>query len=79
MRLDKFLKVSRLIIRRATAKEICENGRVFVNNKVAKPSLELKVEDIIELNLGKRIIKVKVKALLPYVKKEESNLMYEII
>lgn len=79
MRLDKFLKVSRLIKRRTIAKEISDNGRVFVNDKLAKPSLEVKVGDVITLNLNSRLIKARILELKDYVKQEEASQMYEII
>ncbi|HHU81092.1 MAG: RNA-binding S4 domain-containing protein [Bacilli bacterium] len=79
MRLDKFLKVSRLIKRRSLAKEFTDADRVLVNNKVAKPSKELAVGDIITIRYGKKIIEVKVKELLNSTKKEDSFLMYELI
>lgn len=79
MRLDKFLKVSRLIKRRSLAKEFTHADRVLVNNKVAKPSKELAVGDIITIRYGKKIIEVKVKELLNSTKKEDSFLMYELI
>ena len=79
MRLDKFLKVSRLIKRRSLAKEFTDADRVLVNNKVAKSSKELAVGDIITIRYGKKIIEVKVKELLNSTKKEDSFLMYELI
>lgn len=79
MRIDKFLKVSRLIKRRSLAKEFTDADRVLVNNKVAKPSKELAVGDIITIRYGKKIIEVKVKELLNSTKKEDSFLMYELI
>ena len=60
MRLDKYLKVSRLIKRRTIAKEITDNGRVEVNGKIAKPSEEVKIGDIITLHLNNRTLEVKV-------------------
>lgn len=79
MRLDKFLKVSRLIKRRTLAKEISEAERVYVNQKIAKPSKEIAVGDIITIRYGKKIIEVKVKELINSTKKEDANLMYELI
>lgn len=79
MRLDKFLKVSRLIKRRTLAKEITEAERILVNQKVAKPSKEIAVGDIITIKYGKKIIEVKVKELINSTKKEDANLMYELI
>ena len=79
MRLDKFLKVSRLIKRRTLAKEASESERILVNSKIAKPSKELKVNDIITIQFGKKQIKVKVLSLTPSVKKEDASNMYELI
>ena len=60
MRLDKYLKVSRLIKRRTVANEACDAGRVLVNGKVARASYDVKEQDIIEINLGSRPLKVRV-------------------
>lgn len=79
MRIDKFLKVSRLIKRRETAKELCDDGDVLINDKVVKPMSEIKEGDIITLILGKKIIKVKVNEVRPFAKKEQASLMTEII
>ncbi|MEG0034120.1 MAG: RNA-binding S4 domain-containing protein [Bacilli bacterium] len=79
MRIDKFLKVSRIIKRRTIAKEICENGRVFVNGKAVKPSEEVKINDVLELNLNARQVKVKVLELRENARIEEADKMYEII
>lgn len=79
MRLDKFLKVSRIIKRRTLSKEISEANRVKVNGKVAKPSTRLKVGDIIEIEFGRSILKVKVKELREHVLKNDSSMLYEII
>jgi len=79
MRLDKFLKLSRIIKRRTLSKEITEASRVKVNNKVAKPATKVKPDDIIEIEFGKTILKVKVLMLKDHVKKEEASLLYEVI
>lgn len=79
MRLDKFLKNSRIIKRRTVAKEACEQGRVDVNEKIAKPGLEVKEGDIIRITFGSNILTVKVKALTESVRKEDAQDMYEII
>jgi ribosomal 50S subunit-recycling heat shock protein len=79
MRLDKFLKVSRIIKRRTVAKEAGESGKVLVNSKVAKPSTVLKVGDIVEVNYFKKKVIFKVLSLQPSVKKEEAKEMFEII
>lgn len=79
MRIDKYLKVSRLIIRRTIANEICNNGKVLINNKIAKPSTEVKENDVITLILGNKKITTKVLKLLPYAKKKDADDMYQII
>lgn len=79
MRLDKYLKVSRLIKRRSLAKEASESERVFVNNKPAKPSKEINVGDIITIRYGKRILEVKVTSLMESTKKADAALMYELL
>jgi len=79
MRLDKFLKNARIIKRRPVAKEACEKGRVFVNEKEAKPGTELVIGDVVEVHFGNRIFKVKVQGLEEHVKKEEAENLYEII
>ena len=79
MRLDKYLKVSRLIKRRSVAKEASEDSKVFVNGKQAKPSTTLKINDIIEIHYYKSILKVKVLELNPNAKKNDAEEMYEVI
>ena len=79
MRLDKFLKVSRIIKRRTLSKEISEASRVKVNGKVAKPATKLKIGDIIEIEFGRTILKVQVKELKEHVLKNDSNMLYDII
>ena len=79
MRLDKYLKVSRIIKRRTVAKEACEQGRVEVNGKVAKPGLELKVDDVIKITFGSNELKVKVTSLKENVKKDEAQDLYIVI
>lgn len=79
MRLDKFLKVSRIIKRRTLSKEMSESSRVKVNDKVAKPSTQLKVNDIIEIEFGKSILVIRVKELKEHVLKNDSHMLYEII
>ena len=79
MRVDKFLKVSRLIKRRTVAKEASEEAKIIVNGKVAKPSTDLKVGDIIEINYYRSTLKVKVKAMINSSKKEDALEMYEIL
>jgi len=79
MRLDKFLKVSRLIKRRTIANQVCENGRVSLNNKVAKASTKVAIGDIIEITFGDQISKVKVIDISEHVRKEEAKELYEIV
>lgn len=79
MRLDKFLKVSRIIKRRTLSKEISESSRVKVNGKVAKPGTKLKIGDEIEIEFGRSLLTVRVKELKEHVLKEDSNMLYEII
>ena len=73
MRLDKFLKVSRLIKRRTVANEACDAGRVLVNGNVAKASVKVKVGDIIEIQFGTKTVKVEVLAIQETTKKEEAK------
>lgn len=79
MRLDKFLKVSRLIKRRTVANEACDAGRVLVNGKVAKASLNVKVGDIIEIMFGTRTVKAEVLALADTTKKEEAKELFRYL
>lgn len=79
MRLDKFLKVSRIIKRRTLSKEMSDSSRIKVNGKIAKPSTQLKVEDIIEIEFGRSILTVKVKELREHVLKDDSTMLYEIV
>lgn len=79
MRLDKYLKVSRLIKRRTVAKEACDGGRIAVNGKVAKASTELKVGDILTLSFGERQSQYKVMQLSEHVKKEGADEMYQAL
>ncbi len=79
MRLDKYLKVSRLIKRRTLAKEVAENERILVNDRLAKPSKELSIGDIITIEFGNKIVKVRVKALDAVIKKEDALNLYEFI
>ena len=73
MRLDKYLKVSRLIKRRPVANEACDAGRILVNDKVAKASLNVKPGDVIEIQFGTRTVKVEVLELQETTKKEEAK------
>lgn len=79
MRLDKYLKVSRLIKRRTVANEACENGKIVLNGRVAKPSADVKEGDVIELTLGERVIKVRVVKITEHVMKSDAVDMYEVI
>ena len=79
MRLDKFLKVSRLIKRRTVANEACDAGRVTVNGTVAKASIKVKVGDIIEIQFGTRTVKVEVLDLQDTTKKEEAKELFKYL
>lgn len=79
MRLDKFLKVSRLIKRRTVANEACDAGRVTVNGNTAKASLNVKAGDIIEISFGTNTVKVRVLNLMDTTKKEEAKDLFEYI
>ena len=79
MRLDKFLKVSRLIKRRTLAKEICEQQRVEINNKTAKASSLVAVGDEITLHFGHKKVTVRVDKLLENVRKEEAGSLFTVI
>lgn len=79
MRLDKYLKVSRIIKRRTVAKEACDGGRVSINGKTAKSSTEVNEEDIIEIAFGNKSIKAKIIKVETTVKKEDAENMYQII
>lgn len=79
MRLDKYLKVSRIIKRRTVANEACDAGRVVVNGKIARASYDVKVNDVIEFTLGARTVKARVVSVNEYAKKDEAAMMYEII
>ncbi len=79
MRLDKYLKVSRLIKRRTIANEACDAERVCVNGRVARASYEVKVGDVIEINIGKTPLKVRVKTVSEFAKKDDAAELYEVI
>ena len=78
MRLDKYLKVSRLIKRRTVANEACDAEKVSVNGKPARASYEVKTGDIIEINIGKPL-KVRVLEIKEFTKKEEAAALYEVV
>ena len=79
MRLDKFLKVSRLIKRRTVANEACDAGRVLVNGKTAKASVKVKPGDVIEIQFGTRTVKVEVLELQKKKKKEEAKDLFKYL
>ena len=79
MRLDKYLKVSRLIKRRTVANDACDAGRVAVNGKPVRASYDVKVGDIIEITLGARTVKVKVTEVKETVRKEDAATMYTAV
>lgn len=79
MRLDKYLKVSRLIKRRTVANEACDSGRVMINDKVAKASTNVKEGDIINIKFGNKEITVEVTNVAETVRKEEAQNMYKIL
>ena len=79
MRVDKFLKVSRLIKRRTVAKEACDKGLVFINGKQVKGSDQVKEGDILELHLGDKVMKVEVLKIKEHVSKDEAFEMYRVI
>jgi len=79
MRLDKYLKVSRIIKRRTVANEACDGGRVTVNGKPAKASLNVKVGDVIEIQFGNKSAKLEVLDVSDNVKKDEAKEMYKYV
>ncbi len=79
MRIDKFLKVSRLIKRRAVANEACDQGRILANGRVIKASYDVKVGDVLEITLGERVTKVRVSAIAEHVLKNDASSLYEVI
>ncbi len=79
MRLDKFLKVSRLIKRRTVANEACDAGRVSVNGKTAKASLDVKEGDVIEIGFGTKNVKVEVLAVQDTSRKEEAKELFKYL
>ncbi|CDE42319.1 putative uncharacterized protein [Clostridium sp. CAG:411] len=79
MRLDKFLKVSRLIKRRTVANEACDAGRVMVNGKVAKASVSVKAGDILEISFGNKNVKVEILDVAETVKKDDAKELYKYL
>ena len=77
MRLDKYLKVSRLIKRRTVANEACDNGRISVNGRVVKASYDVKVGDRIEISMGSRTVAVEVLQVAENVRKDDAAAMYK--
>ena len=79
MRLDKFLKVSRLIKRRTVANEACDAGRVSANGRVVKASYDVKVGDILEIAFGSRSVKIEVLNVAEVVRKDDAGMLYKVI
>lgn len=79
MRLDKYLKVSRLIKRRTVANEACDAGKIAVNGKPARASYDVKVGDVIEITMGARSVNVRVCEVKDVIRKEDADTMYEAV
>lgn len=79
MRIDKFLKVSRLLKRRTVANEAVKGGRVSVNGREVKPSYQLKIGDVAEIRFGDETVKFRALSLNPVVRKDDASALYEII
>lgn len=79
MRLDKFLKVSRIIKRRTVANDACDTERIAVNGRVVKASYNVKVGDIIEVSFGQRTLKVRVTDVKEVIKKDDATTLYEVL
>lgn len=79
MRIDKFLKVSRIIKRRTVANEACDAGRVSVNGKVAKASTDIKCGDIVEIRFGERLIKVRIEDVREHTLKNDAASLYTVL
>lgn len=79
MRIDKYLKNARLIKRRTVAKEACDQGRILVDGKIAKPGTEVKVGDHVELKFGDKSTLVRILALDEHVSKDGAKLLYEVL
>ena len=79
MRLDKYLKVSRIIKRRTVANEACDSGRVMLNDKVARASAEVKVGDVIEVAFGTKAVTGRVTSVQETIRKEDTKEMFEYI
>ena len=79
MRLDKYLKVARISKRRAIGKELADNQRVLINGRIAKPSSEVKENDILTIYFGQKELTIRVLMLAKHVSKQQANLMFEVI
>lgn len=79
MRIDKYLKLTRIIKRRTIAQEACDQGRVTINDKVAKAGSQVKMGDFIEINFGGKLAKYEVLEIKEHVKKEETDNLYRIV
>lgn len=79
MRLDKFLKVSRIIKRRTIANEACDGGRVSINGRTAKASVEVKVGDVIEIRFGEKTFKAEILNVAEHVTKGDASELYRVI
>lgn len=79
MRIDKYLKNARLIKRRTIAKEACDQGRILVDGKTAKPGTEVKVGDEISIKFGEKAMVIRITALTEHVTKDDAKLMYEVL
>ena len=79
MRLDKFLKVSRLVKRRTVANELCDAKHVDVNGKIARASYEVKEGDLIEIRMGSSLIRARVRSVKEFATKDDASSMYEIV
>ena len=79
MRLYKYLKVTRLIKRRTVANEACDGGRILVNGKIARASYDVKVGDVVEIQLGSKPVKVKVLQVSEYATKETASQQYQVL
>lgn len=79
MRLDKYLKITRLIKRRTIANDACDAGKILVNDKVARASYKIKIDDIITINMGQRPLKVKVLSIIEHATKENAADNYIVV
>ena len=79
MRIDKYLKVSRIIKRRTVACEACEQGKVSINGKIAKPSADVRVGDVIEITFGEKTLKIQVEIVTEHALKGDAQNMYTVL